>query len=76
MYFHTKAVKLCLTICTVTENTDSDTFPVASTHRETVASRDEVFSVRAIIELMAVLLAVVDDSEVNRGWGFRIGSNV
>ena len=76
MYFHTEAVKLCLTFCTVTKKTDSDTLPVAGTHRETFASRDEVLSVRTIKELMAVLLTVVGDTEVDRGWDFRIGSNV
>ena len=76
MYIHTETVELSFAFFTVAEETDSDAFPVTAAHREAVACRDEVLSVRAIRELMAVLLTVVSDPKVDRGWDFRIGSNV
>ena len=66
---------MCHSIGAIAEEADTDALPIAATHGEAVASRDEVLAVGAIIELMAVVLTVVGDPEVDGGWGFRIGAD-
>ena len=68
-------VKIRHSIGTIAEHADTDALPIAATHRETVASRDEVLTIDAVIELMAVVLAVVRDSEVDGSRNFRMGYN-
>ena len=75
-HFLLKSIKLCHSIGAIAEEADTDALPIAATHGEAVASRDEVLAVGAIIELMAILLAIVCNSEVDRGWVFWIDSNV
>ena len=68
-------VKICHSTGAIAEHADTDALPVAATHRETVASRDEVLTIGAIIELMAVVLTVVLDSEVDGSRNVRMGYN-
>ena len=66
-------VKICHSTGAIAEHADTDALPIAATHREAVACRDEVLAVGAIVELMTVLLTVVHDSEVDRDRGIDIG---
>lgn len=56
-------------IGTVTEEADADAFPIATSHREGVASREIGFAISAIEVLVAVLFAVVGDLEIETGEG-------
>ena len=56
-------------IGTVTEETDTDALPIATSHREGVASREKGFAISAVEVLVAVLFAVVGDLEIETGEG-------
>ena len=56
-------------IGTVAEEANADAFPIATSHREGVASREISFAISAIEVLVAILLAVVGDLEVETGEG-------
>ena len=56
-------------IGTVAEETNADAFPIATLHREGIAGREICFAISAVEVLVAILLAVVDDLEVETGEG-------
>lgn len=51
------------------EEADTDALPVAATHGEGVAGREECFAINAVAVLVAVLFAVVGDFKVETGEG-------
>ena len=54
-------------IGTVTEETDTDALPIATSHGEGVAGREISFAISAVEVLVAVLFAVVGDLEIETG---------
>ena len=56
-------------IGTVAEEANADAFPVATLHREGIAGRKIGFAISAVEVLVAILLAVVGDLEVETGEG-------
>ena len=59
-------------IGTIAEETDADALPIATSHREGVASREISFAISAVEVLVAVLFAVVGDLEIETGEGARL----
>ena len=57
--FLLKIVELCLSIVAITEQSCANALPIATSHRECLACRNEVFTIDAIGKLMAILLAIV-----------------
>ena len=70
--FLLKKVKIGLTIGTVTEETNADTFPVAATHGEVVAGWEIGLAIGTIEVLVTILLTVVGDSEIEAWEGARL----
>ena len=60
---------MCHSIGTVAEEADTDTFPIATSHGEGIAGREIGFAISAVEVLVAILLAVVGDLEVETGEG-------
>ena len=65
--FLLKIVELCLSIVTITEQSCADALPIATSHRESLARRNEVFTIDAIGKLMAILLAIVCHAKPDLG---------
>ena len=63
---------MCHSIGAVAEETDTDALPITASHGEAVACCYEAFAICAIIELMAVLLTVVGDLEIETREGTRL----
>ena len=60
-------IKLCQSVFTITEQTCSDAFPIASTQGEGIAGRDEVVAISTVSELVTVLQAVVSYAQPESG---------
>ena len=63
---------MCHSIGTVTEKADTDAFPIATSHGEGIAGWEISLSVSAVEVLVAVLLAVVGNLEVETGESARL----
>ena len=61
--FLLKKVELCLSIGAIAEQSRADAFPIAASHGEDLASRQEVLAIETIEELVEVLLIVVGHSK-------------
>jgi len=57
--FLLKIVELCLSIVAITEQSCADALPIATSHRECLARRNEVLTIEAKVKLMAILLTIV-----------------
>ena len=57
--FLPKIVELRLSIVTITEQSCADALPIATSHRESLARRNEVLTIEAKVKLMAILLTIV-----------------
>ena len=64
MYRLLKLVKLSLTVGAVAEDADADALPIAASHGKGIAGREIGFAISAVEVLVAILLAVVGDLEV------------
>ena len=61
--FLLKKVELCLSIGAIAEQSRTDALPIAASHGEDLASRQEVLAIETIEELVEVLLIVVGHSK-------------
>ena len=61
-----EVVELGSTTFAVTEETGTNALPIAGTHLEILAGRQEVLAVNAVVELVTVVQTVVGDSKIKR----------